>query len=90
MHPNKLHVVLCCCDDPSGTSARGGSRTRTPKVGTSPSGWRGCRFTTRASVPETGVEPARPSGHRALNPTRLPFRHSGKIIVEHPVGFEPT
>lgn len=28
-------------------------------------------------VPEVGVEPTRPCGHRILNPARLPFRHSG-------------
>src|SRR5687768_14376353 len=28
-------------------------------------------------VPEVGVEPTRPFGHRILNPARLPFRHSG-------------
>ena len=31
-------------------------------------------------VPETGVEPVRPLGHRVLNPVRLPFRHSGKSV----------
>ena len=28
-------------------------------------------------VPEVGVEPTRPYGQRILNPSRLPFRHSG-------------
>jgi predicted alpha/beta-hydrolase family hydrolase len=28
-------------------------------------------------VPEVGVEPTRPYGHRILSPARLPFRHSG-------------
>src|SRR5690606_9631482 len=31
----------------------------------------------RGEVPEVGVEPTRPCGHRILNPARLPFRHSG-------------
>lgn len=31
-------------------------------------------------MPPTGVAPARPNGHRALNAERLLFRHSG--IVE--------
>ena len=30
-------------------------------------------------VPEVGVEPTRPEGHRILSPARLPFHHSGCI-----------
>ena len=33
----------------------------------------------RFSVPEVGVEPTHPCGHRILNPARLPFRHSGNF-----------
>ena len=31
-------------------------------------------------VPEGGVEPPRPEGHRILNPACLPFHHSGYIL----------
>lgn len=31
-------------------------------------------------VPEAGLEPARPCGHRILSPVRLPLRHSGTPI----------
>jgi hypothetical protein len=30
-------------------------------------------------VPEAGLEPARPCGHRILNPACLPFHHSGLV-----------
>ena len=31
-------------------------------------------------VPEGGVEPPRPEGHRILSPARLPFHHSGSSL----------
>lgn len=31
------------------------------------------------SVPRAGFEPARPHGHRSLEPARLPFHHLGKL-----------
>ena len=31
-------------------------------------------------VPEGGVEPPRPEGHRILSPARLPFHHSGCML----------
>ena len=32
-------------------------------------------------VPEEGVEPTRPCDQRILSPPRLPFRHSGALII---------
>ena len=31
-------------------------------------------------VPKVGFEPTRPEGHRILSPTRLPFRHFGRLL----------
>ena len=35
-------------------------------------------------VPETGLEPVRPfTGPRILSPLRLPFHHSGDVVVQY-------
>jgi hypothetical protein len=34
-------------------------------------------------VPEEGVEPTRPCDQRILSPPRLPFRHSGVLLILH-------
>lgn len=34
-------------------------------------------------MPEVGLEPTRPCGQRILNPSRLPFRHSGWFIEDY-------
>ena len=34
-------------------------------------------------MPEVGLEPTRPCGQRILNPSRLPFRHSGRYTEDY-------
>ena len=53
-------------------SARHDKGPRTQHARGSPGGTTGV-----LPIPEAGLEPARPQSHRILNPTRLPFRHSG-------------
>ena len=39
-----------------------------------------CEEVRESKVAEAGLEPARPYGHGILNPERLPFRHSARVL----------
>lgn len=79
------HSVLsgaCLPVPPGEQSCRRPDSNRDALSGTSSSGWRACQFHHDGIVPRTGVEPARPEGHRVLSAARLPVPPPRRISLK--------